>query len=126
MKTDVDECSGASHCSTVSGLIYLATPYSHEQPEVREQRFQVVNRVAAELMRGGMHIYSPISHTHSIAMAGDLPKGWDFWEQYDRVMLAACVKVIVLRQDGWDQSTGVAAEIAIAKDMGLPVEFIDP
>lgn len=115
----------SSHC-TVGGLVYLATPYSHEQPEVREQRFLVVNRVAADLMRDGMHIYSPISHTHPIAIAGDLPKGWDFWEQYARVVLASCVMVIVLRQDGWEQSIGVAAELVIAKEMGLPVEFIDP
>jgi len=115
---------GSDDCSV--GLVYLATPYSHDDPDVRQRRFEIVNRVAAKLMRDGVHIYSPISHTHPIAMAGDLPKGWDFWEKYDRVVLAACVKVIVLRQKGWDQSTGVAAEIAIAKEMGLPVEFIDP
>ena len=107
-------------------LVYLATPYSHERPAVREHRFNVVNRVAADLMRDGVHIYSPISHTHPIAMAGDLPKGWDFWEQYDRAVLAACMKVIVLRQEGWEESKGVAAEIAIAREMGLPVEFIAP
>ena len=125
-KTDVNEGSAALHCSTDRGLVYLATPYSHDDPAVREQRFRVVNRVAAELMRDGMHIYSPISHTHPIAMASDLPKGWDFWEQYDRVVLDACVKVVVLRQDGWEESTGVKAEIEIAKELRLPVEFIDP
>lgn len=122
--TEGEQTRRSSHCST--GLVYLATPYSHERMAVREHRFKVVNRVAADLMREGVHIYSPISHTHPIAMAGDLPKGWEFWEQYDRVMLVACVKVIVLRQEGWEESKGVTAEIAIAREMGLPVEFIDP
>ena len=128
----VQLCRSCSHQPTVKpnvstdGLVYLATPYSHDDPNVRRQRFEIVNRVAAGLMRDGVHIYSPISHTHPIAMAGDLPKGWDYWEKYGRVVLAACVKVIVLRQPGWEQSTGVNAELAIARELGLPIEFIDP
>jgi len=107
-------------------LVYLATPYSHDDHTVMHRRFEVVNGVAARLMKEGIHIYSPISHTHPIAVAGELPRGWDFWEKYDRAILAACCKVIVVRQDGWEQSRGVTAELAIAEELGLPVEFIDP
>jgi hypothetical protein len=107
-------------------LIYLATPYSHPDAEVREHRFREVNRVAADLMRDGLHVFSPISHTHPIAVAGDLPKDWEFWQAYDRTVLSACSKVMVLMQDGWRESTGVQAEIEIAREMGLPVEFIEP
>jgi hypothetical protein len=109
-----------------TGLVYLATPYSHDDLAVRERRFAIANRVAADLMRSGVHVFSPISHTHPIAMAGELPKGWDFWEAFDRTVLAACVKVIVLRQPGWEQSTGVRAELGIAREIGLPIEFMDP
>lgn len=107
-------------------LVYLATPYSHPDPTVRERRFQVVNRAAANLMRKGLHVFSPISHTHPIALAGDLPKGWDYWQAYDRTMLRACGKVVVLMQEGWRESVGVQGEIAIAREMGLPVEFVEP
>ena len=106
-------------------LIYLATPYSHDDPAVRESRFLAVNAYAATMMREGLHVYSPISHTHPIAQAGDLPKGWDYWEKYDRAMLAACSKVVVFCQEGWRESTGVAAEVRIAKEMGLPVEYVE-
>ena len=109
-----------------NGLVYLATPYSHPETEVKERRFQVVNKKAAELMVAGVLIFSPISHTHPIALAGDLPTGWAFWEKYDRVILVACVKIIVLRQEGWEASTGVRAEIQLAEEIGLPIEFIDP
>lgn len=108
------------------GLIYLATPYSHPDPQVREEQFRVVNRVAADLMKQGLHIFSPISHTHPIALANDLPKGWEYWEQYDRVVLKVSEKLIVLRQSGWQDSVGVSAEIEIANDLNLCVEFIDP
>lgn len=107
-------------------MIYLAVPYSHPDPDVRQQRFEAVNRYAARLMGNGVHVFSPISHTHPIALAGDLPKGWDFWEQYDRVMLAACHEMYVLMLPGWRESAGVQAEIRIASEMGLVVTFCPP
>ena len=106
-------------------LVYLATPYSHPDAAVREQRFREVNRVAGDMMRRGEHVFSPISHAHPIALTGDLPMGWDFWQAYDRAILRACGKLAVLMQNGWQDSVGVQAEIAIAREMGLPVEFIE-
>ena len=109
----------------MSGLVYLATPYSHPDPEIREWRFKRVNKVAARLMREGVNVFSPISHTHPIAVAGDLPKGFDFWEQYDREILSHCTKMIVFRQEGWQLSAGVAAELSIAAELGLEIEYVD-
>jgi hypothetical protein len=108
------------------GLIYLATPYSHDDPEVRQKRFEVVNSVAAKLLSQGLHVYSPISHTHPVAMAGDLPKTWEFWETYDRAFLSKCSLLLVLRQDGWQNSVGVKGEIAIAHEYNIPVNYMDP
>jgi hypothetical protein len=124
-KPDGQRLLPASACSAKT-LVYLATPYSHPDASVREGRFRAVNAAAAELMRKGMHIYSPISHTHPIALAGDLPLGWEYWQAYDRAILAACCAMIVLTLDGWKESKGVAGEIAIANEMGLPVQFISP
>jgi hypothetical protein len=105
-------------------MIYLATPYSHPDRAVRELRFREVNRVAAELMRAGVHVFSPISHSHSISLMGNLPTDWGYWKEYDRAMLKNCEKLVVLMQLGWHESEGVQAEIALAKELGLPVEFL--
>jgi len=59
-------------------MIYLACPYSHPDSNVREYRFKMANRAAAKLMRDGHIVYSPISHTHPIAMEGDLPLDWAY------------------------------------------------
>lgn len=76
-------------------------------------------------MSQGVLVFSPISHTHGIACHGGLPTDWRFWERYDRAMLAACSRLLVLRLDGWDRSVGVAAEIRIARETGTEVLYID-
>lgn len=108
-----------------SPLIYLAVPYSHKDPAVIEERFNIVNTVAARLMAEGNYIFSPISHTHPIAKAGSLPLGWDYWEGYDRRVLSSCDKIMVLRIPGWEDSKGVQAEIQIGKELGIMIEYID-
>lgn len=104
-------------------LVYLACPYSDPDPAVREQRFHASNLAAAELMRAGEMVFAPISHTYPIAVDGDLPKSWDFWERYDRAILSCCCKVIVLCLPGWQKSVGVQVEIKIALEMGIPVIY---
>ena len=52
--------------------IYLAGPYSHKDPLIREQRFKMLNKYAAHLMRQGHIVYSPISMSHPIAVDNDL------------------------------------------------------
>ena len=107
-------------------LVYLATPYTHEDKAVEEWRFKMVNAKAAELMSQGLIIFSPISHTHPIALAGDLPVHWEFWETFDKVFLNHSYKLMVLMLDGWKQSRGVAAEIEMATKLGLEIEYINP
>jgi len=104
-------------------LIYLASPYTHEDAAVMRSRFETVCERAAYLMRRGLHIYSPIAHSHPIAQYG-LPKDWKFWEEYDRKILAVCGELYVLTIDGWFQSKGVSAEINIALELLLPVKYV--
>lgn len=106
-------------------LIYLACPYTHKDPKVMEERFRAVSKLAAAFMSEGFYIFSPISHTHPIAIEGDLPRGWEYWEGYDRTIIKACKGLWVFKLPGWKQSTGVQAEIKIAEELGIPVEYIE-
>ena len=106
-------------------LVYLACPYSHPDATVREARFRAVTAVAAYLLSEGHLVFSPITHAHPMAEAGDLPRGWDFWEKFDRAYLEHSHKIIVLPLEGWDTSKGVLAEIQIAEELGLEVEYYE-
>lgn len=107
-------------------LIYLASPYTNPDRDVMERRFQIVCRVAGRLMREGNLIFSPIAHTHSIAVVAELPRGWDFWKRYDETMLCACSEIWVLRLEGWNDSVGIKQEIQWSEREGKLVKFIDP
>lgn len=88
------------------------------------ERFLRINKVAAQLMARGEYIYSPISHTHPLAEAAQLPRNWEFWKGYDRCMLSRSQKLYVLTIDGWAQSTGVNAEMKIAEELEIPIWYI--
>lgn len=104
-------------------LVYLATPFVHADPKVMEKRFAVVTRFAADMMIDGVHVFSPITHCYPMAKERGLPRGYDFWSDYDRKMLMRCSKMIVLMQEGWEKSEGVTREIALAQSLGIPIEY---
>lgn len=108
-----------------SRMIYLATPYSHPDPFVRKLRTMTVTWVAAKLREIGLNVYSPISHSHDMAEIADLPKDIGYWEEDCTHHVIACSRVVVLMQDGWEESTGVAHEIDVATTFDKPVTFVE-
>lgn len=106
-------------------MIYLVSPYSHPDSAVREKRFCEACRAAATLLSAGHAVFSPIAHSHPLVTHG-LPTDWAFWEQWGRNMLTRCDEVVVLQLDGWIDSVGVRAEIEMARELGKPMQFVEP
>lgn len=104
---------------------YLASPYSHKHRKVMERRYHQVVEVAAFLMANDKVIFCPIAHSHPIGLVLDSPTDHAFWERQDMPLLVHASSVIVLCLDGWKESRGVQREIAIARDLGIPVDYMD-
>ena len=105
--------------------IYLCVPYSHALQEVRQVRFELVNKLAAQLMVKGNIVFSPISHGHSIAQAGSLPTDWKFWKQTSMSFISWADEVHVYMLEGWKESIGVTKEIEYARALQTPIFYID-
>jgi hypothetical protein len=107
-------------------LVYLASPYSHPDPLVREGRYQAAmdTVVASMVNRARLVVYSPILHNHACSVEHQLPQTWPFWQSLDFPMLERCDQVAVLMIAGWRESKGIEAEIAFARVLGKPVSFI--
>lgn len=106
-------------------MIYLASPYSHSDVAVREERFQAACRAAAALLPAAHAVFSPIVHSHPLTQHS-LPAEWAFWQRFDRVYLERCDEVLVLTLDGWQESAGVQAAIRLAHELGKPVRHVGP
>lgn len=104
--------------------IYLACPYSDPDVSVQAKRFQAANKAAASLMKQGYLVFSPISHTHPIHLAGDLPGDYEFWRDYDETFIDWCDSVFVMKIPGWDTSKGIKREVEYAEFLGKPVRYI--
>jgi len=105
--------------------IYLAGPYTHPDEAVMQDRHDRLTLVAGALMQYGLVVFSPISHTHTIAKKTNLPTSWEFWKAQDIPFLIGSDALYVLTLDGWEESMGVAEEIEIAKKRGIQVLYID-
>lgn len=107
--------------------VYLATPYTHQDDAVKRARFEAVTVKAAELIREhGVNVFSPITHSFNVECHGDLPCEWEFWQEIDRQYIEDWAdEVWVLKQEGWERSVGVLAEIEIASAAGKPVVFLE-
>jgi nucleoside 2-deoxyribosyltransferase len=104
-------------------LYYLASPYSHENAEIREERYRLVNEYAAFLARNGISVIEPIVMGHPKVGLG-VGTSFEYWKKTDELYISRCDGVIVLMLDGWEKSIGVNAEIAYAMKLGKPVFYV--
>ena len=103
--------------------IYLASPYSSPDVAVRETRYQDICSIAAMFMRHGALVFSPIVHGHPLSGHG-LPTDYAFWQRHCLSFLRNwATKLMVCQMPGWHESRGVAAEIAEAERLNLPVVY---
>lgn len=104
-------------------LIYLATPYSHDDRTIRAKRFMTACELTAALFKAGYMCFSPIAHTHPISEIGELPSGFEFWHDYDRLMIARCDVLLIVDMPGSSDSKGIKAETLIAQQLKKPVIY---
>lgn len=105
---------------------YLATPYSKFEGGI-DAAFQAAAKVAAQLVRVGVCVYSPICHTHPIAVHGGLdPFDHELWMAFDKAMMDACDGLIVAKLPGWEDSCGMQLEIEYFRAAGKPIQYVDP
>ncbi len=106
-------------------LIYVAAPYSHPDPSVVEERMAAFTQLMVRLIEQGDYPVSPLmNHLLAEKIPARFPLTWEYWEGYSRELLSRCDRLIVIGIAGWEDSTGVTAEIALAKELNIPIELI--
>lgn len=114
-------------------LWYLASPYTYksDDPErvkrVLELRFRQVSADAADLIRAGLRVFVPISHTHPIAEHGGIDHGdHTIWLPADKPIHERCDGIIVDMIPGWNTSDGIAQELEWSAQHGKIIAYHRP
>jgi hypothetical protein len=105
--------------------VYLASPYSHANPRVMQDRYERAMTALNWLINQRIWTYSPIVHCHELAGRFNLPKDIDFWASYDRAMLVPAKALIILTIDGWTISRGIDLERRIALEERIPIKYLN-
>lgn len=109
------------------GFIYLASPYSHPDPAVRDMRYMRVRDIAARLiLERDQPVYSPIAHCHDMCAAAKAPFTYEAWREQDEAMIRPAEEVWVAMLPGWRESAGIKAEVAYWRSLGWREMYLDP
>lgn len=107
-------------------LIYVGTPYSKYVGGI-DAAFTDACRLTARLMQHGLKVYSPIAHTHPLAIHGGLdPLDLSIWLPFDGAMIDKADAMIVAMMEGWETSTGIRHEIHAFLESSKPIFFLNP
>ncbi len=108
----------------MSGYWYLATLYT-KHPVGLRSAFGEACALAGELIEAGVSVFSPIAHSHPIAMRCLMdPRDYRIWQASNRPLVEAAKGLIVVTAPGWEDSVGIADEMEAFA--GRPIVLWNP
>jgi len=113
-------------------LVYLACPFWHCDPLIRQVRYRAVTVAAGWYFAHGVPVFSPVTHNHQVKTSRYMVERgldqslWEFWEPLDCHFLRSCSSMVVLCLSGWKESVGVTAETKYMRELGRPVSLVRP
>jgi hypothetical protein len=108
-------------------LLYVGTPYT-KYPGSIHHAFLDACKVTERLLRAGLlNVYSPIVHSHSLAVYGNLdPLDHTIWLPFNNAIMHKSDAMLVAMMPSWESSTGLRHEIVEFVAAGKPVYFMSP
>lgn len=106
--------------------LYMASPYSHEDSSVMDERFDAACEAYVALLSEGHIVFAPIPFCHSVARLFDLHTNFTFWQLQDLYFVRTCRAFVALMLPGWKESVGLQAELTHAQYWGKQILYINP
>ena len=106
---------------------YLACPHWHDDPAIRQLRYEAAIQAHVNLTHAGFSILNPIAMSHDadkLARENNREITHDVWLRADYPLLFNCSGLIILQLPGWKSSKGIAWEIAGADELKKPIIFL--
>jgi Domain of unknown function (DUF1937) len=110
----------------IQTYFYLSTPYSR-YPAGLDAAFNLAIDARASLINAGIPVFSPIIHSHPVAMRCGLdPHDHALWLPVEAPMMRAASGLILLRAESWELSYGMRFERGHFESAGKPIVWMDP
>lgn len=122
------------HPLSTGGLLYIAAPFTSKSAGVQKHRANVAQMALDVATTFDALAYSPLNHLHDMMPRFSLLSD-DVLEERDAAswfyahglgMLRRCDALVVLTLEGWTESVGVRMEIDAARQLGIPITYVDP
>lgn len=115
MDNDVSEGVNVNEANVKKyGKIYLSGPMTG----MPDHNFPEFNRLAKKLRLAGFGVFNPAENAD-----GDTTKPREFYMRLDIGMVLKSDSIMLL--DGWRKSKGAVLEVAIGKELNLPIIYED-
>lgn len=106
--------------------VYIATPYTKYRQGIQEA-WKAAVEVCGKLKHAGVTLYSPIVHSHPIAILGDIdPLDFKMWIKDNESQVADADAIAVIQMEGWEESYGVKVETDAFIVAKKPVYLVHP
>jgi hypothetical protein len=108
-------------------IFYLASPYSHPERAIQEQREQLITMIGAELTVRGINVFTPITASAQLVkVRPELGGAFNQWGEIDLEMIRRSDGLIIASMDGLSTSKGARAETLLAISLNLPIRLAMP
>lgn len=108
-----------------SKLLYIACPYTHSEPAMREHRYRMSCIAAAKLFAAGIVAFNPLANSVPAVEFGGIDLSHREWMGIDLPILRRSDEVLILGLDGWTKSQGVKSEMFEAMMLRKPIMLIE-
>lgn len=105
-------------------MIYIASPYTHPEPAVRNARYVAAQAYTHELLTQAIPCFSPIVYGHQFHLGYGAPQEMDYWQKINEHMLKHSTAVHMLLLPGWEDSAGCRYELALASHLHLDILYV--
>jgi hypothetical protein len=107
-------------------MIYLASPFTHDDPVIRLSRVEAARLMVEKLMfQYRLSVFSPVVYGWAVVSTSpNLPTDFSSWRILNDSMIYACSGVFVLEIGGWKGSAGIEHELRLAQELNKPITFI--
>lgn len=104
--------------------IYLASPYSDPDPEIRKQRIRLAEAKTVELIEAGNKVFSPVACSGRLLELG-CEQDDNYWYDWSMSFLEHWADVLgFYRIDGFERSKGMSREWDYAYARKMPVIYL--